>query len=398
MAVIPMKHVILVGDGMADYPLDELDGRTPLQVADKPNMDSLAAGGSCGLLKTVPDGMEAGSDVANLSIMGYDPERYYTGRGPLEAASIGVELSDEDVAFRCNLINADGVINDFNAGHIETSDATRLIEALNQHLETPGRFYPGVSYRNLFVIPGRGYRDVRTYPPHDIVGEAVDEHLPQGSEEALHIRELMTSSRKILESHEVNLKRKSEGKRRATMIWLWGQGPRPSMEPLTERYGLRGATITAVDLIKGLGIYAGLDNIEVPGATGYIDTDYRAKGRYSADALEEYDFLYIHVEAPDEAGHAGDLEEKIRAIENIDRLVLGPVLDRITEYEHRIAVLPDHPTPVEVRTHVHDPVPYLIHGEGVKGDHVTSYDEKEASKGSLGLMEGHRLIDILMNP
>jgi len=393
-----MKHVILVGDGMADYPLDELDGKTPLQVADKPNMDQLAGMGACGLLRTVPEGMEAGSDVANLSIMGYDPRRYYTGRGPLEAASIGVELGDDDVAFRCNLINADERIVDFNAGHIETAEAARLIDALNHELETRGRFYAGVSYRNLFVIEGRGYTSVRVEPPHDIVGESVEAHLPSGSEEADHIRELMLESAGVLRSHEVNLKRESMGKRPATMIWLWGQGLRPSMEPFSERYGIRGATITAVDLIKGLGVYAGLENINVPGATGYLDTDYRAKGRYAAGALEEYDFLYVHVEAPDEAGHAGDAEEKIRAIENIDRFVLGRLLDALSDHEHRIAVLPDHPTPIEIRTHVPDPVPCILAGDSVDADQVKSYDEFTVREGSLGTWEAHRLIEIMMDP
>lgn len=393
--VIIMKYVILVGDGMADYPLDELDGRTPLQVADKPNMDQLAEEGACGLLRTVPEGMEAGSDVANLSIMGYSPRRYYTGRGPLEAASIGVELSPEDVAFRCNLINADERIVDFNADHIETDDAAELIDALNTHLETRGRFYAGVSYRNLFVITGSSYADVRVEPPHDIVGEPVDQHIPGGSPEADHIRDLMLRSREVLESHRVNHERMARGKRPANMIWLWGQGTRPSMEPFAEKYGLKGATITAVDLIKGLGVYAGLENIHVPGATGYLDTDYRAKGRYAADALEEYDFLFVHVEAPDEAGHAGDVEEKIKAIENIDHFVLGRILDAMTEYDCRISVLPDHPTPVEVKTHVPDPVPYILAGDGVEPDGVKSYDEFSVREGSLGLGEGHRLIEVM---
>ncbi|MDI9624440.1 MAG: cofactor-independent phosphoglycerate mutase [Methanothermobacter sp.] len=392
-----MKYVILIGDGMADYPLPELGEKTPLQVADKPHMDHVAKKGSNGLLKTIPDDMEPGSDVANLAIMGYNPTKYYTGRGPLEAASIGVKLKKDDVAFRCNFITVhNGRIIDFNADHISTKESSKLIKTLNEHFKI-GKFYTGVSYRNLYIYPSREALKVKTKPPHDIIGEPIEDHLPSNGQTAEKIKQIIKESQRILKDHPTNIERSKRGKHPANMIWLWGQGQKPTMETLEEKYGLKGATITGVDLIKGLGVYLGLDNINVPGATGYLDTDYKAKGRYAIRALQDHDIIFIHVEAPDEAGHAGDIKEKIKAIENIDSKILGPLLDELPSYDgFRLVLLADHPTPIKVGTHTRDPVPYAICGENMKKDNINSYDEESAKKGGLGLSVAWKLLDKLI--
>ncbi|BAW31244.1 2,3-bisphosphoglycerate-independent phosphoglycerate mutase [Methanothermobacter sp. MT-2] len=392
-----MKYVILIGDGMADYPLPELKGKTPLQVAEKPNMDQVAREGANGLLKTIPDDMEPGSDVANLAIMGYNPKKYYTGRGPLEAASKGIKLKKDDIAFRCNFITVrEGQLIDFNADHISTEESSKLIETLNRHSRI-GRFYTGVSYRNLYIYPDRKALKVKTKPPHDIVGEPIRDHLPSNGQTAEKLKKIIKESQKILKNHPTNIKRIKKGKRPANMIWLWGQGQKPEMEPLKEKYGLRGATITGVDLIKGIGVYLGLDNIKVPGATGYLDTDYKAKGKHAIKALKDHDIIFIHVEAPDEAGHAKNAKEKINAIENIDSKILGPLLNELPSYENfRLALLTDHPTPIQVGTHTKDPVPYAIHGKNIKRDKIKTYDEKSAKKGSLGLSMAWNLLNNLI--
>jgi 2,3-bisphosphoglycerate-independent phosphoglycerate mutase len=403
-----MKYVVLIGDGMADYPLEELNNKTPLQVAQKPNMDELAAKGVNGMLQTVPIGMDPGSDVANLSIMGYDPAKYYTGRGPLEAASMGVDLGENDVAFRCNLITEkEGILEDFNAGHITTSESSQLINALNQNFNSHGKFYTGISYRNLFLYDKKESASLKTTPPHDIVGEKISEYLIQPKTEDMvsenedHtqiLNKLMKDSQNVLLEQEVNKKRLEDGKKPANMIWLWGQGPKPQMESFKEKYGLNGATITGVDLIKGIGVYLGLNNINVPGATGYFDTDYSAKGKYAIDAIKDHDMVFIHVEAPDEAGHAGDISEKIKGIEEIDSKILGPILDQLPEYnEFMITLLPDHATPISVRTHTMDPVPYGVYSPDLKSDAVQKYDENSAQEGSLGLGKAHELIEKLLN-
>jgi 2,3-bisphosphoglycerate-independent phosphoglycerate mutase len=388
-----MKYVVVIGDGMADYPLEELDGKTPLQKAETPNMDKIARNGVCGMLKTVPDGMEAGSDVANLSIMGYDPHKYYTGRGPLEAASMGAELNRDDVAFRCNLINTqEGILSDFNAGHITTAEASEIIEYLNQSFYQYGRFYLGTSYRHLFVFPQKEAANLRSTPPHDVVGEPLSQHRLQPAEDdlALELNQLMDQSRVKLENHPVNQKRSKEGLKTANMIWLWGQGVKPQIPSFKSKYGLKGATVTGVDLIKGLGIYLGLSNIKVPGATGYYDTDYCGKVNYALEALEDHDLVFIHVEAPDEAGHAGDLQEKISAIERIDKRILGKLCDELPHYDDfALAILPDHLTPLSVRTHTPEPVPYAMCKSGGVKDAVDSYHEVSVRKGSQGLREGH---------
>lgn len=395
-----MKYVVLIGDGMADYPLKDLNNKTPLQVADKPNMDKLALNGCSGLLKTVPEGMDPGSDVANLSIMGYDPEKYYTGRGPLEAASMGVDLAKEDVAFRCNFITEkNGILDDFNAGHITTPESSQLIKLLNDNF-SEGTFHLGISYRHLFVFKNKESADLKTTPPHDIVGQLISEHLikPENEDNAILLNNLMEKSQKILIKAPVNEKRIANGKKVANKIWLWGQGPAPEIDTFLDKYGLKGATITGVDLIKGIGVYLGLENINVPGATGYFDTDYSAKGKYAIEALKNHDIVFIHVEAPDEAGHAGDVHEKIKAIEEIDSKILGPLMEALDEYDdYTVVLLPDHATPIEVRTHTMDPVPYVIYSTNLKPDLVDKYDEFSCKKGSLGRGIAHNLIHNIIN-
>ncbi len=391
-----MKYVVVVGDGMADYPLEPLGGKTPLQAAEKPHMDEMARRGRCGLLRTVPEGMEPGSDVANLAILGYDPRKYYTGRGPLEAASIGVVLSPGDLAFRCNLITEeDGILASSNAGHITTEEAKLLIEILAKTFGSYGEFYPGVSYRHLFVLRGCKEDKIVTTPPHDIVGGEMARHMvrPDGPL-TRRLNELILASRNALEGHAVNLARTKAGKRPGNMIWLWGQGRRPRMESFQKRFGIDGSVISAVDLVKGIGILLGMEVPKVPGATGYYDTNYEGKADYALRALEERDFVYIHVEAPDEAGHAGDLERKIEAIEALDRRLLGRLLDGLGE-EAAIALLPDHPTPISLRTHVTDPVPFALYAPGKRGDGM-AFDESSARSGSLGLLEGGDLMHLLL--
>lgn len=382
---------------MADYPLKELNGKTPLEVAQIPNMDFIASKGVNGLLETIPPNMAPGSDVANLSIMGYNPQKYYTGRGPLEAASIGAKLDEGDVAFRCNFINEEkGLLADFNADHITTGESSELIETLNQKFYQFGEFYLGTSYRNLFVCKDHKMGQLESTPPHDVVGEPIKEHLikPDMYGRAQTINKLMMESRKILKDHPVNLKRIREGKKPANMIWLWGQGMKPEMEPFSKKYGFKGATITGVDLIKGLGVYLGLTNILVPGATGYYDTDYCGKAKYALKSLEDHDLIFIHVEAPDEAAHAGDVEEKIKAIERIDKRILEKLLDGLPQYEeYTISILPDHPTPITLKTHVKDPVPYAMYSAKGTTDIVEKYDEKSAKNGSQGIREGYRFMD-----
>ncbi|MBI4950279.1 MAG: cofactor-independent phosphoglycerate mutase [Deltaproteobacteria bacterium] len=359
-----MKYIILIGDGMADNAMDELDGKTPLESVDTPNMDSLAGTGKFGLFRTVPPGFPPGSDVANLSVLGYDPKKYYTGRAPLEAASIGVKLAPAEIAFRCNLVTLaqrDGsiVMDDYSAGHITTEDADALIKSLDHALSSAGvRFYTGTSYRHLMVSSTQG--KFKTTPPHDISDKKIDEHLPKGAG-AEKLVELMELSRDILKDHPVNRRRVSNGKKPATSIWLWGQGAAPSMPTLKERFGVDGAIISAVDLMKGIGIYAGLEVIKVPGATGYIDTNYKGKAEAALAALETKDFVCVHVEAPDEAGHNGNLKDKLRAIEDFDARIVGPILKGMEKFkDYRVMVLPDHPTPLAIKTHTSDPVPFAL--------------------------------------
>jgi len=391
-----MKYVVVIGDGMADIPLKELNGETPLQRAEIPNMDIITSKGVSGMLKTVPNQMLPGSDIANLSIMGYNPLEYYTGRGPLEAASVGAQMDKGEVAFRCNFITEDsGILTDFNAGHISTIEASELIETLNQKFYSHGKFYLGTSYRHIFLLKDKQSALLESTPPHDVVGELFEENLlkPVLNKNAVLLNKIMIESRKILKNHPINERRIAEGKKPANMIWLWGQGVKPSIPTFKDKYGLKGATITGVDLVKGLGIYMGLTNIHVPGATGYYDTDYCGKAKNALEALEAHDLIFIHVEAPDEAGHAGDIKEKILAIERIDYRILGKLLDELPGFDdYSVAILPDHPTPITLKTHTSDPVPYSMCSTADSSDDILKYDEYSASKGSMGIKPGYKFI------
>lgn len=394
-----MKYVVLIGDGMSDYPLEELNGRTPLQVADKPNIDELTLNGRTGQLKTVPENLNPGSDVANMSIFGYNPQKYYSGRGPLEAGSMGIETSKNDVIFRCNLITEkNGILDDFTAGHITSKEAAILINDLNEYFQDKGEFYSGISYRHLFIREDIQVKDLKTAPPHDIIGEKIDKYIDWNTKSSLVIKNIMLNSKHFLENHEVNKKRIANNKKPANMIWLWGQGLKPNMPLFKDLYGINGSTITGVDLIKGLGFFSGLTNINVPGATGYFDTDYKAKGKYAVNALKDNDILFVHVESPDEAGHAGNIEEKIKAIEEIDKKVLNPIADNIGSFgDYKIAILPDHATPINVRTHTRDPVPLTIYSSVDDSDNVKFYDEQSVVNGSLGLDNAFNLINRLIS-
>lgn len=395
-----MKLVILLGDGMADHPIDALDGKTPLEAAQTPNMDRIARGGRGGLATNVPVGMPPGSDVANLSVMGYDPKRYYSGRAPLEAAAMGVALGPEDVAFRCNLVNVDvekRIMVDYSAGHISSEEGRELIAALTK-ADPKAKLYPGVSYRNLLVEEENDGLLADCTPPHDISGQLIDDHLPKG-EGAAQLREMMLASVPILTEHPVNLRREREGKRPANMIWLWGQGKAPSMPKFREIWGIEGAVISAVDLLKGMGVYVGLEVIDVPGATGVLDTNYEGKVAACLDALDRVDFVYLHVEAPDEMGHDGDLDKKIEAIRRFDARVVGPVLDGLEKsgFNWRVMVLPDHPTPIALRTHTAEPVPFAVMGSGIELDEMEAFSEREAARGGYGKVEGWRLMGMVVD-
>jgi 2,3-bisphosphoglycerate-independent phosphoglycerate mutase len=390
-----MKYLLIIGDGMADYPVDALNGKTPLQVANKPHIDELAAKGRSGTLKTIPEDMGAGSDIANLSILGYNPKKWYTGRGPLEAASRGIQLSKDDIAFRCNLITEEnGVLVDYSADHITSEEASELMKHVGDKLGKPNEidFYAGVSYRHLLVFRNGPYSDeVLCTPPHDTIGIKISETLPKAKTSAAEftvatLNKMILRSKKILENHPVNVNRVSRGKRPGNMIWPWGQGKKLSIPTLQERYGISGAVISAVDVVKGVGIYAGMKVINVPGATGFYDTNYEGKADYALEALKNYDMVLIHVEAPDEAGHFGDYEQKIRTIEDLDKRLIGRLLKGLDQ-ECTIAVLPDHATPIRIKTHTRDPVPFTICSPLIKADNVKCFDEASAKKGGFGFLE-----------
>ncbi len=383
------KYIVVLMDGASGWPLEELGGATTLEKAHTPNLDWLAQHGICGWTRNVPDGMHPGSDVAILSVLGCDPKRFYTGRAPLEAASMGVELVPEDVAFRCNLVRVeDGVMKDYSAGHISTEEAREVIELLNEKLSDEEiRFYPGVSYRHLMVWKG-GKDSMQCTPPHDITGEPVDDYLPKG-DGADRLLELMQASVEILKDHP-----------KCNMIWLWGQGRRPSLPSFEELYGVKGGVISAVDLIRGIGALLGMEVIDVPGITGYIDTNYEGKAEYAIEFLKNKgDFVFIHIEAPDEAGHNRSIEDKIKAIENIDSKIVGKILSWIEDEKvpARVLVLPDHPTPIKLGTHTAEPVPYVMYssvlkvrGEGAFNERALEYLKE------FTLDEGHRLMSLFM--
>lgn len=402
-----MKHIILLGDGMADWPCEELGGKTLLQYANTPHLDWLARNGKNGLLQTVQKGFHPGSEVANSSILGYDQNLVYEGRGPLEAASIGVELADDDLALRCNLVCLEGdLLKNHSCGRLETEEGDILIRYLQEKLGSDRiHFYTGVQYRHLLVIK-RGNKHLRCTPPHDIPLKPWREHMLQAEcheaeETAQLLTDLILRSQELLAYHPLNIERQERGLDPANCIWPWGGGYRPKMKPLTETYPQikSGAVITAVDLIRGIGRYAGLDIIHVPGATGLWDTDYRGKANAAIDALRTKDFVYLHVEACDEAGHDGDMQLKLNCIENIDRLLVAPILDEVGKWNEPVAIalLPDHPTPILHRTHTAEPVPFCIYYPGIEPDGVLTFDEVAAKEGAYGLLEGDGFIREFMN-
>jgi 2,3-bisphosphoglycerate-independent phosphoglycerate mutase len=388
-----MKYVVIIGDGMADFPLDELNGKTPLMVAKKPCMDMMAREGFCGKVLTVPEGFSPGSDVACMSIFGYSPSKYYTGRAPIEAAGMGIGMSEIDVAFRCNLVHlgtsaGNTVMVDYSGGHITTDEARVLIADLDKATGGTGfAFFPGVSYRHIMLWKN-GPFEMETTPPHDITQKEIAAYLPKGKG-AERIAALMKDSQAILREHPLNKSRESEGKLAANSIWLWGQGKRSQFPLFTQKYGLHGATVAAVDLIKGISSLIGFDTPYVEGATGYIDTNYSAKAAKALDLLQDHDIVYIHVEAPDEASHNGNIEEKILAIESIDREVVGKIYEEVGE-KARILIVTDHATPITMRTHHACPVPFAIFEKGRKKNGCASgYDERS---GDL-VLNGEELIN-----
>lgn len=398
-----MKYIILLGDGMADWPIDEIGGKTPLEAANKPNMDSLIKSGIAGTAHTIPEGMPAGSDVANLSVFGFSPKTYYTGRSPLEAISMGLKLNADDTALRCNLVTLSGEkayedrsMVDYSAGEITTEESTELMNAVADGLNREGiSFYPGISYRHCLIWKN-GPMDIKLTPPHDISGKKISEHLPKGPGCEIAL-ELMDKSTEILKNHPVNKSRVERGLNPATSIWLWGQGKKPEVPLFIEKYGLCGSVISAVDLIKGIGIASGMKAVNVEGATGNIKTNFKGKAEAALKELREgRDIVYLHIEAPDECGHQGQLREKIRAIELIDSLVLGTLLEGLEKMgDYRIMVLPDHPTPIVIKTHCDDPVPFFIYDSRKTDvlDPEAVYTEAFTKSTGLVIHEGHTLMD-----
>ena len=398
-----MKYIVMLGDGMADYPVEALGGKTPLEVAKKPNIDRLARGGRLGMVKTVPDGLKPGSDVANLSAMGYDPLKCYTGRSPLEAVSIGIQMDDTDVAFRCNLVTLSDDVEyaaktmvDYSSGEITTAEAAELIRAVDEAFRTDEiLFYPGISYRHC-MIWHQGPVGLNLTPPHDISDRKITEYLPQNPV----ILELMKRSYEILKDHPINQDRIARGLNPANSIWLWGEGTRPGVTGFEAAYGVKASVISAVDLIKGIGLCAGMKVIEVEGATGNIDTNFKGKGEAALKTLlDGQDLVYIHVEAPDECGHHGDLEGKIQAIERIDQDIVGPLLKGLEAAgeDYSILVMPDHPTPISIKTHISDPIPYLLYcSTDVTDSGIDTYTEKTGKSTGVYVEPGYLLMQQLL--
>ena len=396
-----MKYIVLLGDGMADYPSKMLGGKTPLQCAFTPFMDQIAAEGTLGRVDTIPAGFTPGSDVATLSVLGYDPRETYTGRGPLEAASMGISLGQNDIAYRCNLVtigekdSENAFMDDFTAGHISTEESREIILDLNKALgSSPYQFFPGVGYRHLFV-----WRDAPSSPettaPHDITGKTIASYLPRG-DSAQEINSIMQRAGEILINHPVNAQRQKAGKKQANSIWLWGQGKKPQMVPLTQKYSLQGGMISAVDLLKGIGIIAGLKVFPVEGATGYIDTNYKGKAKMALDILNFMDFVFVHLEAPDEMGHEGNAVGKIQAIELFDEKIVGPILNKMPSFgDYRIIVLSDHPTPLDIKTHVSDPSPFAVLSSRKEENRAAGlpFNEMTAKESSILISPGHLLME-----
>ncbi|MFC2114396.1 cofactor-independent phosphoglycerate mutase [Bacteroidota bacterium] len=399
-----MKYIIILGDGMSDYPIESLGNKTPLQAARKPNIDKLAAMGRSGLFKTVPDDMPPGSEIANMAVLGYDVHKVYQGRGVLEAASIGVEIKPGDLAMRCNLICIENdKIKNHSAGHISTEESNELIKALKKELDSDSIiFYPGVSYRHLLVLKN-GLNDIQCTPPHDVPGTRFRDVLIKAtgkdSQTADYLNDLVLKSQKILMSHPVNLERIPKGKDPANSIWPWSPGHKPEMKTLQELYGLSGAVISAVDLLYGIGVYAGLKGIKVEGSTGLYDTNYEGKAKAAMEALKDVDLVYLHIEASDEAGHEGNAALKTKTIEYLDQRVVKYILEETAKMDEEvtIAVLPDHPTPCDLKTHTHDPVPFIIYNPNIKPDKVICYDEESVKEGDFGLIQGDEFIRALIS-
>ena len=394
-----MKFIMLVVDGMADYPVMEMQGRTPLQVAEHPNIDALVRGGIIGTVSTVPDGMDANTDVAFLSLLGYDPREYHAGRGALEAVNRGIELSGDEVAFRFNLVREEGgLLKDYAAGHIRTEDAGLLVKALSESLGSEDvRFYAGVSYRHILVLNGYSEK-VHCYAAHDVVGKPIRDlwvtaEEVEAQDTADLLNALIVGSKTVLAGHRLT----RDGKTSANMIWPWGPGKKPAFPTLNQRYGIGGAVISAVDVVNGLGLFTGMDVVKVPGATGFIDTNYEGKADYALEALKTHDFVLVHVEAPDEAGHLGDHGLKVKTIEDLDRRLLGRLLAGLKD-KYTIAVLPDHPTPTTVRTHTRDPVPFVIYSsEKPTLNRLRSFSEASARDSGLRVERGFEFIDFFFD-
>ncbi|MGI9535041.1 MAG: cofactor-independent phosphoglycerate mutase [Thermodesulfobacteriota bacterium] len=399
-----MKYIILQGDGMPDHKLPELGNKTPLEVAKTPNLDFIAQSADIfGFAKTIPDSLPPGSDVGNLTVLGYDPMVYYTGRSPLEAASIGVSLKPTDVTLRCNLVtlkdeNGKTIMEDYSAGHITTSEAHEILIDIKNELEQDGLiFHPGVSYRHLLVWEN-GNKDIKTTPPHDISEKVIDDYIPSGPGTD-KLNELIIKSQLILKDHPVNIRRIKEGQNPVTSIWLWGEGTAPEMPTLEQLYSITGSVISAVDLVKGIGHYAKMKVIDVPGATGYLDTNYEGKVDYALNSLNEVDLTMIHIESTDETGHVGKAELKIQAIEDFDKRVVGRVLEGVKKYkDYRILVMSDHPTPIDLRTHVNEPVPFAILDSGDETIKNSSfvYTEDSAASSGVFIEEGWKLMGMLL--
>lgn len=398
-----MKYMIILGDGMADEPVGALGGKTPIEYADTPTLDKLAPVSEIGLAATIPEGMKPGSDTANLAVLGYDPKRYYTGRSPLEALSIGVDMNETDVALRCNMVTLsddalpyeEKTILDHSSSEISTEDAAVLLQAVKDVFETERyHFYVGTSYRHLFIWEEGDV--VELTPPHDIPGRVIKDFLPAEP----FLREMMKKSYEILNSHPLNIERAKQGKNKANSLWFWGAGTRPALSSFYDKTGKKGAMISAVDLLKGIAVGAGLRNIEVPGATGGLDTNYEGKAEAAVKALleENADFVYVHVEAPDEMGHQGSLEKKVKAIEYLDKRLINVVVERMENAgeDYRLLIMPDHPTPIRVRTHVSDPVPYLLYDSRKKQGKGLLYSEKNAREAGVFVPDGYRMIDKLL--
>ncbi|MEZ6193459.1 MAG: cofactor-independent phosphoglycerate mutase [Phycisphaerales bacterium] len=397
-----MKYVIIIPDGAADLPVDDLGGKTPLEAAKTPNTDKLAKSGRLGTAATTPKGMPCGSDVCTMCLLGYDPTRYHTGRAPLEAAALGIELNDTDWIFRVNFVTViDGKMQDHSAGHISDEEARRLLNDFATQVELPdAALYPGVSYRNILVdSSGRDWSELVTVPPHDIPGEPILKHLPVGGEYAKLLHTLMDRSAQLFEKHEINLTRHEMGELPATHLWPWGQGRKPSMPSFESRFKLKGAMITAVDLLAGISHFIGWDRLDVPGQTSYHDNDYIATGKYAVEAIDKYDVLCVHVEAPDEASHAADVTTKVAAIEAIDKHVVGPIHEALLKRgeDWRILLLPDHYTRVDNRKHHPTPVPFLMAGKNIHPVREVPFSEANADAADLHIDFGHELMEYFLH-